>query len=83
MAKENITICIDEKLKKQADELFNDFGLSFNEAVVMFTKQCVCEQKIPFEIIGNTVFTASNDKVKKVSKQLIEQNMEAYKELAK
>ncbi len=83
MAYVNVTIRMDENLKKQAEELFSDFGLSFNAAIVMFTKQSVREQRIPFEITRNTISLASNDAVSSVSKQLIDQNMEAYKELAK
>lgn len=83
MANVNVTIRMDENLKKQAEELFSDFGLSFNAAMVMFTKQSIREQRIPFEITRNTISTASNDAVSSVSKQLIDQNVVAYKELAK
>nr|DAJ92168.1 MAG TPA: addiction module antitoxin [Caudoviricetes sp.] len=83
MANVNVTIRMDENLKKQAEELFSDFGLSFNAAMVMFTKQSIREQRIPFEITRNTISMASNDAVSSVSKQLIDQNMVAYKELAK
>jgi DNA-damage-inducible protein J len=83
MANVNVTIRMDENLKKQAEELFSDFGLSFNAAMVMFTKQSIREQRIPFEITRNTISMASNDAVSSVSKQLIDQNIVAYKELAK
>lgn len=80
MANVNVTIRMDENLKKQAEELFSDFGLSFNAAMVMFTKQSIREQRIPFEITRNTISMASNDAVSSVSKQLIDQNMVAYTE---
>ena len=83
MANVNVTIRMDENLKKQAEELFSDFGLSFNAAMIMFTKQSIREQRIPFEITRNTISMASNDAVSSVSKQLVDQNMVAYKELAK
>jgi len=83
MANVNVTIRMDENLKKQAEELFSDFGLSFNAAMIMFTKQSIREQRIPFEITRNTISMASSDAVSSVSKQLIDQNMVAYKELAK
>ena len=83
MANVNVTIRMDENLKKQAEELFADFGLSFNAAMIMFTKQSIREQRIPFEITRNAISMASNDAVSSVSKQLIDQNMTAYKELAK
>lgn len=81
----NVTLRIDEQLKKQAEELFSDFGLSFNAAITMFLKQAVREQRIPFEVTrNNTVISAmADDKVAAVSEQLIRQNLTAYKELAK
>ena len=50
MATTNITFRIDSDLKKEAEELFGDFGLSMSSAFVMFLKQSVWERKIPFEI---------------------------------
>lgn len=81
----NVTLRIDEQLKKQAEELFSDFGLSFNAAITMFLKQAVREQRIPFELTRNNTatVTATNEQVAAVSKQLIQQNLAAYKELAK
>lgn len=83
MANVNVTIRMDEQLKKQADELFSDFGLSFNAALTMFVKQSVREQRIPFEITRNNVVMASDESLASVSKQLLEQNKTAYEELAK
>lgn len=50
MANVNVTIRMDENLKKQADELFNDLGMSLSTAITLFTKQAIREQGIPFEI---------------------------------
>lgn len=50
MASVNVTIRMDEVLKKQADELFNDLGMSMSTAFTLFAKQAVREQGIPFEI---------------------------------
>lgn len=85
MANVNVTLRMDEQLKKQADELFADFGISLNAAMTMFIKQSVREQRIPFEISRNNsaLVMASNDTLASVSKQLLEQNKTAYEELAK
>lgn len=85
MANVNVTLRIDEQLKKQADELFSDFGLSLNAAMTMFIKQSVREQRIPFEVTRNNgaLVMASDDAISSISKQLIEQNKTAYEELAK
>lgn len=50
MANINVTIRIDEELKKNADELFDDLGMSFTTAVNVFVKQCLREGRIPFGI---------------------------------
>ncbi len=50
MPNTNVTIRIDADLKKQADKLFDEMGLSFTAAVNVFVKQSLREQRIPFEI---------------------------------
>lgn len=50
MANINVTIRIDEDLKKQADELFDDLGMSFTTAINVFVRQCVREGRVPFVI---------------------------------
>ena len=49
----NVTMRIDNVLKKQAEELFADFGLNMSSAFTMFLKQAVREQRIPFEVTRN------------------------------
>ncbi len=83
MATVTVTIRMDETLKKQAEELFSDLGLTLNAAFNMFAKQAVRQQRIPFEITRDGLSIASDDALASVSKKLIEQNLEAYKELAK
>ena len=46
----NVTLRIDDELKTQAEELFDDIGLSLNAACRMFLKKAVQEQRIPFEL---------------------------------
>lgn len=53
MATTNVTIRMDEDLKKQAEELFSDLGLSMTTAFIAFTKQSVREQRIPFSLSRN------------------------------
>lgn len=50
MANVNVTIRVDEDLKKQADELFDDLGMSFTTAVNIFLRQSLREGGIPFEV---------------------------------
>ena len=46
----NVNIRIDRDIKKQADTLFNDFGLSFTTAINAFIRQSLRERAIPFQI---------------------------------
>jgi DNA-damage-inducible protein J len=46
----NVTFTIDANLKKEAEALFDDFGLDMTTAYVVFLKQSVRKQKLPFEL---------------------------------
>ena len=46
----NVNIRMDETLKKQVEELFDEFGINMTTAITMFVKSVVRERKIPFEI---------------------------------
>lgn len=50
MATSNVTIRMDEDLKRQADEVLGEMGMSFTTAVNVFARQVVRERRIPFEI---------------------------------
>lgn len=53
MANVNVTIRMDSDLKKQADELFTELGMTLTTAITIFAKQAVREQKIPFDVSLN------------------------------
>ncbi len=53
MATTNITIRIDADLKKEAEELYEDLGVTFTTVLVSCIKQSVREQRIPFKITRN------------------------------
>jgi len=50
----NVTLRVDEDLKKQADKLFSELGLNLTTAFNIFLRQSVREQQIPFQISKNT-----------------------------
>ena len=50
MPKISTNISLDPQLKKQANELFANFGLDLSTAITIFLSQSVREQRIPFEI---------------------------------
>ena len=45
-----IQIRVDKKTKEEANELFEELGISMSGAVNMFLKQCVNTGSIPFRI---------------------------------
>lgn len=46
----NINIRIDAQLKKDAEELFNDLGLTMSTAISMFLRSALNNDGIPFEV---------------------------------
>ena len=49
----NVTLRVDEDLKKQADTLFSELGLNLTTAFNIFLRQSVREQQIPFKVTKN------------------------------
>lgn len=60
MATTTITIRMDEKLKKQAEMLFEDVGLNMTTAITIFLKAVVRQGKIPFEISAGPFYSELN-----------------------
>lgn len=56
MALKTINIRIDEKLKKQEESLFSDFGMNTTTAINIFLKAVVRERRIPFDIAASEPF---------------------------
>jgi DNA-damage-inducible protein J len=57
----NINIRIDDGLKKQAESIFSDLGLSISAATTVFYKQVVRYGGIPFELrAGDPFYSAEN-----------------------
>ena len=73
----NITMRIDEELKKQAEELFNDLGLNMTAAFTVFAKQAVREQRIPFTISREIPNADTLEAIEEV--RLMKQNPSLYK----
>lgn len=60
----NVTLRVDEDLKKQADVLFSELGMNLTTAFNVFLRQSVREQGIPFQIsknVPNAVTLAAMD----------------------
>lgn len=54
MATTNITIRMDEDLKKQFDHFCDEIGMSMGTAMTIFAKTVVKEGRIPFELSVKT-----------------------------
>ncbi len=46
----NVTIRLDREIKKNAEKLFEDFGMNLSTAFNVFVRQALRQGKIPFEI---------------------------------
>lgn len=77
MSTRNVTIRMDEQLKKEAEELFSDLGLSMTTALIAFTKQAVREQRIPFNISRNVPNPETIAAIEEIEKMKL--NPEQYK----
>lgn len=56
----NLNIRIDDTLKKQAEIVFSDLGLSLSAATTIFLKQVVRCNGIPFELRADPFCSAGN-----------------------
>ena len=50
MSQTNLTIRIDEDIKREAENLFNRIGMNMSVAINIFFRQALREQAIPFEL---------------------------------
>jgi DNA-damage-inducible protein J len=68
MSTVNVTFRVDSELKKQADTLFSDLGMSLSTAFSVFLRQSVREQQLPFAVtknVPNVVTLAAMDAAEK------------------
>jgi DNA-damage-inducible protein J len=53
MSTVNVTFRVDSELKREADKLFDDLGMSLSTAFNIFLRQSVREQRLPFLVTKN------------------------------
>ena len=53
MSQSNINLRIDSEIKKQAEAMFADMGLTMSTAINIFIRQALRQGKIPFEITSD------------------------------
>jgi DNA-damage-inducible protein J len=72
----NVTIRVDESVKKQSEQVFNELGLNITTAVNVFMRAVARQQKIPFELTlaeADPFFNSANQARLALSKKQIEQ----------
>jgi DNA-damage-inducible protein J len=60
MATTSVTVRMDTELKKQAETLFDNMGLTMTTAITLFAKAVVRQNKIPFVIAADPFYSESN-----------------------
>lgn len=84
MANVNVTIRMDESMKRQADDLFSDLGLTLSSAVTVFVKQAIREQAIPFAIsrdMPNRETLEAIDEVRRLKKDPDKKTYGSFEEI--
>ena len=61
MAQTNLSIRMDETLKRDFDRLCEDIGMSMTTAICIFAKKAVSEQRIPFDVTANDRFYSESN----------------------
>jgi DNA-damage-inducible protein J len=56
----NITIRMDQELKQQAEQMFNDMGMNMTTAFTIFTKAVVRQGKLPFEVVADPFYSEAH-----------------------
>ncbi len=56
----NLNIRVDDNLKKQAETVFSELGITLSAATTMFLKQVVRYNGIPFELRADPFYSSEN-----------------------
>ena len=73
MSQANLSIRMDETLKKEFDKLCENIGMSMTTAICIFAKKAVAEQRIPFDVTANSdpFYSKSNiEHLEKIAKRI-------------
>ena len=67
-----ISLRVDDEVKRRAEQTFDDIGLSMSTAINIFLKKVARERRIPFELTADPFYSESN-------MHYLEKKMEDYK----
>ena len=57
-----ISLRVDDDVKRGAEEIFDEIGLSMSAAINVFLKKVAREKRIPFELSADPFYSESNMK---------------------
>ena len=67
-----ISLYVDDDVKREAEKVLDDIGLSMSAAINVFLKKVAREKRIPFELSADPFYSESNIRY-------LEQKMADYK----
>lgn len=69
----NLTVRVDDDLKRQAEEVVADSGLTMTTAINAFLTEVVRSNGIPFALQADPFFSAENQRRLRIAKERMEQ----------
>jgi len=78
----NLNIRVDKTVKKQADEIFKELGLSMATAVNMFLRAVIRENGIPFDLKLNTPDSITKAAIEEGKRIAYDDSVKGYSDLA-
>ena len=77
----NLNLQIDDDLKREAEAVLKNLGISLSTATTLFLKQVVRHNGIPFELEADPFYSAQNQSRLQEAKARMEQNKGVIREL--
>lgn len=56
----NITVRMDDKLKRELEETLDKMGLTVTAAMTIYARAIVMQKRIPFEVTADPFYSAAN-----------------------
>jgi len=76
----NVSIRLDENIKQDAENLFEELGISFSSAVNIFLRQAIRERAIPFQIQAKTSDERYAEYFNFYNNQILEKSIQELKD---
>ncbi len=77
----NMNIRMDDKVKAQAEVLFNEMGMNMTTAINLFLRQAIRESRIPFEIKVEKPNAVTLSAFEEGEKIVNDKNVKGYKDI--